>query len=146
MTSFVHDMFLTQKYAIVIDGSVRSDGARLKLGKGITFFDETKPLRFGVLPRSKASPENVKWVTTGGPGSVWHTISAWDNEDGVNIMAGFQAQPCFQQVQVHVIHGYSLFGLKTTSHGKSDIKYEFLRSYLPCEVDFRPKSEYPWIT
>ena len=85
MTSFVHDMFLTEKYAIVIDGSVRSDGARLKLGKGITFFDETKPLRFGVLPRSKASPENVKWVTTGGPGSVWHTISAWDNEDGVNI-------------------------------------------------------------
>ena len=85
MTSFVHDMFLTEKYAIVIDGSVRSDGARLKLGKGITFFDETKPLRFGVLPRSNASPENIKWVTTGGPGSVWHTISAWDNEDGVNI-------------------------------------------------------------
>ena len=87
MTSFVHDMFLTEKYAIVIDGSVRSDGARLKLGKGITFFDETKPLRFGVLPRSNASPDKIKWVTTDGPGSVWHTISAWDNEDGVNFIS-----------------------------------------------------------
>ena len=33
-----------------------------------------------------------------------------------------------------------LFGLKATSHGKSDIKYEFLRSDLPCEVVFRTKS------
>ena len=77
-------MFLTKKYAIVIDGSVRSDGARLMLGKGITFFDETKLLRFGVLPRLNASPENVKWVTTSSTGHVWHTISAWDNEDGVS--------------------------------------------------------------
>ena len=27
----------------------------------------------------------------------------------VQAQAGFQAQPCFQQVQVHVIHGYSIF-------------------------------------
>ena len=61
-------------------------------------------------------------------------------QDQVQAQPGFQAQPCFQQVQIHVIHGYSLFGLKTTSHGKSDIKYEFLRSDLPCEVVFRTKS------
>ena len=83
MTSFVHDMFLTKKYAIVIDGSVRSDGGRLLLGNGITFFDETKVLRFGVLPRSNPSPEKVQWIKTDSPGHVWHTISAWDNEDGV---------------------------------------------------------------
>ena len=61
----------------------------------------------------------------------------------VQAQAGFQAQPCFQQVQVHVIHGYSLFGLKTTTHGKSDIKCEFLRPDLPCEVVFRTKSWIP---
>ena len=83
MTSFVHDMFLTEKYAIVIDGSVLSDGARLMLGKGITFFDGTKPLRFGVLPRESTSPKDVQWITTSSTGHVWHTISAWDNDDGV---------------------------------------------------------------
>ena len=33
-----------------------------------------------------------------------------------------------------------LFGLKTTSHGKSDLKNQFFRSGLSCEVVFRPKS------
>ena len=42
--------------------------------------------------------------------------------------------------------GTQLFGLKTTSHGKSDLKNSYLMSDLPCEVVFRPKSEYPWIT
>ena len=36
--------------------------------------------------------------------------------------------------------GIQLFGLKTTLHGKSDLKNSFLRSGLPCEVVFRPKS------
>ena len=83
MTSFVHDMFLTKKFAIVIDGSVRSDASRFVYGKGITFFDESKPLRFGVLPRSESSAEKIRWITTGAPGHVWHTISAWENEDEV---------------------------------------------------------------
>ena len=77
-------MFTTlEEYAIVIDTSLRIDVNRLVFGKGITFFDEAKPLRFGVVPRSNASPENIKWVTTSSPGHVWHTISAWENEDEV---------------------------------------------------------------
>ena len=36
--------------------------------------------------------------------------------------------------------GFQRFGLKTTSHGKSDLKIHILRSDLPCEVVFRPKS------
>ena len=84
ITSFVHDMFLTEKYAIVIDGSLRSDGSRFLFGKGITFFDGAKPMRFGVLPRSGPSLESIKWITLDSPGHVWHTISAWDNPDGVS--------------------------------------------------------------
>ena len=34
--------------------------------------------------------------------------------------------------------GIQFFGLKTTSHGKSDHKNEFFRSGLPCEVVLRP--------
>ena len=85
MAAFVHDMFLTKKYAIVIDGSIRTEASRLLYGKGMTFFDKTKPLRFGVIPRSAAAKENVKWVATDSPGYAWHTISAWDNADGVRI-------------------------------------------------------------
>ena len=39
--------------------------------------------------------------------------------------------------------GIQFFGLKTTSHGKPDLKNWFLRSDLPCEVVFRPKSWIP---
>ena len=82
--AFVHDLFLTKKYVIVIDGSLRGDSARFKTGKGMYFFDTTKNLRFGVLPRSNPSPENIIWVTTDSPGYAWHAISSWDNDDGVN--------------------------------------------------------------
>ena len=78
-------MFLTKKYVIVIDESMRVDSARIIRGEGLTYFDQTKKLRFGVLPRSNPSPENIVWVTTDSPGHVWYTISAWDNEDGVSI-------------------------------------------------------------
>ena len=36
--------------------------------------------------------------------------------------------------------GILLFGLKTTSHGKSNLKNEFFRSSLPGKVVFRPRS------
>ena len=39
--------------------------------------------------------------------------------------------------------GIQLFGLKSTSYGKSDLKNELLWSGLPCEVVFRPKSRMP---
>ena len=85
MTAMVHDMLLTPNYAIVIDGSVRTDGSRLISGKGMTFFNQERPLRFGVITRSNASPENIKWIVADSPGHVWHTISAWENEDEVVI-------------------------------------------------------------
>ena len=36
--------------------------------------------------------------------------------------------------------GIQLFALKTTSHGKSDLKKESFKSDLPCEMVFRPDS------
>ena len=39
--AFVHDLFLTEKYVVVIEGSLRLDSMRRwKQGKGMTFFDE----------------------------------------------------------------------------------------------------------
>ena len=82
--AFVHDLFLTEKYVVVIEGSLRLDSMRRwKQGKGMTFFDESRNLRFGVLPRENPTVDKVIWVTTESPGYAWHTISAWDNDDGV---------------------------------------------------------------
>ena len=52
----------------------------------------------------------------------------------------FRLSPVFSKFKFMLSVGIQLFGLKTTSHGKSDIKYEFLRPDLPCEVVFRTKS------
>ena len=82
--AFVHDLFLTKNYVIVVEGSLRQDvKTRLIKGQSVTYFDETKNLRFGVLPRKNPSPDNVIWVASDAPGWVWHTISAWENDDGV---------------------------------------------------------------
>ena len=40
----------------------------------------------------------------------------------VQAQPGFQAQPGLQEAQVHILLGIQLFGLKTTSHGKADLK------------------------
>ena len=52
----------------------------------------------------------------------------------------FRLSPVFSKFKFMLLVDIQLFGLKTTSHGKSDIKYEFLMSDLPCEVVFRLKS------
>ena len=70
---------------ILLKGSLRIDPiTRWKQGKGMTFFDDSRKLRFGVLPRENPTLDKVIWVTTDSTGHAWHTISAWDNEDGVN--------------------------------------------------------------
>ena len=52
----------------------------------------------------------------------------------------FQAQPGLHQVKLTFSASIQHFGLKTTSHGKSDFKNEFFRSGLPCGEVFRPKN------
>ena len=52
----------------------------------------------------------------------------------------FRLSPVFSKFKFMLSMGIQFFVLKTTSHGISDIKYEFLRSDLPCEVVFRTKS------
>ena len=43
----------------------------------------------------------------------------------VQAQPGCQAQPSYQQVQVHVICGYSIFWPENASHGKHDLKNIF---------------------
>ena len=52
----------------------------------------------------------------------------------------FRLSTFFCKFELMLSAGIQLFGLKTTSNGKSDLKNEFLKSGLPCEMVFRPKS------
>ena len=52
----------------------------------------------------------------------------------------FRLNLVLSMVKFKLSAGIQLFGLKTTSDGKSDLKNELFRSGLPCEVVFRPKN------
>ena len=52
----------------------------------------------------------------------------------------FMLSPVCCKFKFTLSAGIQPFGLKTTSHGKPDLKNSFSRSDLPCEVVFRPKS------
>ena len=83
MGAMYHDILLTKNYVIIVDGSLRSDISRISEGKGVVFFNKTKKLRFGVLQRVNPSLKNLRWIVSTRPGHVYHTISAWENEDQV---------------------------------------------------------------
>ena len=51
----------------------------------------------------------------------------------------FRLSPVCSKFRFKFSAGIQLFGLKTTSHGKPDLKNSFLRSDLPCEVVIRQK-------
>ena len=55
----------------------------------------------------------------------------------------FRLSPVFSKFRFMFSVGIQLFGLKTTSHGKSDLKNHILKSHLPCDMVFRPKSWIP---
>ena len=55
----------------------------------------------------------------------------------------FRLSRVFSKLNFMLSAGIQLFVLKTTSHGKSDLKNEFFRSDLTCEVVLRPKSLIP---
>ena len=53
----------------------------------------------------------------------------------------FRLSPVFSKFMFMLSAGIQLYGLKTTSHGKSDHKNELFTSGLLCEVVFGPKIE-----
>ena len=55
----------------------------------------------------------------------------------------FRLSPVCSKFKFMLSAGIQPFGLKTTSHGKPDLKNSFSRSDLPCKVVFRPKSWIP---
>ena len=65
-----------------------------------------------ILKKMSDSAQILKEITKNQPSQIIFIKQNFPLDLGqgqVEAQPGFQAQPCFQQVQVHVIHGYSIF-------------------------------------
>ena len=77
--AFLHDYFLTENFAIVVDHSLRLDPSKMALS-GMFDFRADMPLRFGVMPRRCPSVDQIRWFSTDRPGFVWHVVAGWEEQ------------------------------------------------------------------
>ena len=75
--AFVHDYYLTENYIIFPEVSLRFNPKEF-FGehKSMFYFDEDKPLRFGVIDRRHGG--DVRWFETKAPRHIWHTVNGWE--------------------------------------------------------------------
>eukprot|EP00747_Dinoflagellata_sp_TGD_P103685 gnl/TRDRNA2_/TRDRNA2_169039_c1_seq1.p1 gnl/TRDRNA2_/TRDRNA2_169039_c1~~gnl/TRDRNA2_/TRDRNA2_169039_c1_seq1.p1 ORF type:complete len:498 (-),score=103.76 gnl/TRDRNA2_/TRDRNA2_169039_c1_seq1:146-1459(-) len=80
---FHHDMFITENYVVIVDGSMRFDPAGVVKKLPLWNFKPEEKLRFGVFPRSvgKMTAEAFVWIEAPVAGEIVHTGYAFD-EDG----------------------------------------------------------------
>jgi carotenoid cleavage dioxygenase len=83
---FQHDMFFTENYICVIDGSLLFKPKSLVKGGPLWKFNPESKLRFGILPRSgELSADNFIWIDAPVAGEIIHTLNAYD-ENGKIIL------------------------------------------------------------
>ncbi|KAF2848574.1 carotenoid cleavage dioxygenase [Plenodomus tracheiphilus IPT5] len=93
---WLHDFFLTDKYIVFPDISMRRDFSGLMGSSGSVFhFDHEYNLRFGVIPREYKTGDKVTWFTTKRPSSIWHVINAWEQTGPNGSRQILLFSPCF---------------------------------------------------
>jgi carotenoid cleavage dioxygenase len=79
--AWIHECCITENYIVFPDISMRFDRAGLRSeGGSMYYFDETYPMRFGVLPRNFDSNTDIRWIATDSPGVIWHLMNAWEEK------------------------------------------------------------------
>lgn len=81
--AFLHDYFITEDYAVVVDHSFRMDTSKIAEGSAF-LFDLSKNVRFGVILKEPQENENVTWFDTGRCGFVWHVVNGWQSSKDEN--------------------------------------------------------------
>lgn len=79
--SFAHGLVFTDNYSIIWDCSVHFDVKGMFDGGSFFKTKEDYNLRFGLVPKSASSREEVIWIDTGKPGAVVHPLNAWEDDD-----------------------------------------------------------------
>jgi carotenoid cleavage dioxygenase-like enzyme len=74
-----HDYFLTEKYVVFPDISMRFSQDGLLSQNGSCFwFDPDYKLRWGIIPRQFEKGDRIRWFQTSKPGAIWHVINGWE--------------------------------------------------------------------
>lgn len=82
----IHDMGLTQRYALVLDLSVALDAELAMAGSPFPFrFQHDYNARVGLLPRSAESQDEITWCSVSGC-AAFHPLNSYDLDDGRVIM------------------------------------------------------------
>lgn len=102
LAAFYHDMFLTEHYAIIVHSSLRRDPARLARGHSLNYFDASEPLRFGILPRSARSADEMVWIAAPGPGHIWHTATGHEMDNDTLVLYAPKFNSYADNVPIHL--------------------------------------------
>jgi len=88
-TGFHHDMMLTEKHLVLIDGSVQLNAGALVDGSNLWKMNPKSKLRFGVIPRScrDMHPDNFTWIDAPDAAEIVHTLYAYDEDDSIVLWA-----------------------------------------------------------
>eukprot|EP00927_Polykrikos_kofoidii_P033905 TRINITY_DN28740_c0_g1_i1.p1 TRINITY_DN28740_c0_g1~~TRINITY_DN28740_c0_g1_i1.p1 ORF type:complete len:513 (-),score=62.65 TRINITY_DN28740_c0_g1_i1:431-1969(-) len=88
-TGFHHDMFITEHFAVIIDGSMRFDQNGIVQGKPLWGFNPKSKLRFAVFPRStkEMTPDAFIWIDTDVAAECVHTLYAYDEGGKIVLFA-----------------------------------------------------------
>eukprot|EP00899_Mesostigma_viride_P012321 jgi/Mesvir1/2108/Mv16637-RA.3 len=75
----LHDYFLTENYAVVVDHSMRMDIGGMAQGRPAPVWDDLCKIRFGVCPRRPAGPHDIRWLSDNATcGFLWHIVNGWE--------------------------------------------------------------------
>jgi len=78
----VHDIALTKRFAVFLDGPVIFDDALCAEGWAFPYrWDPTYKTRFGLVPFEAVSDDEVRWCEVD-PTAVFHILNAFDLDDG----------------------------------------------------------------
>lgn len=81
--AFLHDYFITKRFSIVVDHSLRMDTKdRIKTESAFEFRHDMN-IKFGLIPRKPQADSKVRWFDSGRRGFVWHVVNAWEEGDVV---------------------------------------------------------------
>lgn len=77
---FHHDMFITENYMVLVDGSMRFTPEGIVKGKPLWMFEQKRNLRFGVFPRAagKMAAQKFVWIEAPAAAEIVHTLYAYD--------------------------------------------------------------------
>jgi 9-cis-epoxycarotenoid dioxygenase len=84
--SFAHNLLFTDRYMIIYDCSVHFDAKALFDGGSFFRTNSAYNLRFGIIPKTAVSREDVMWFDTGSPGGIVHPLNSWEEDDGTIVI------------------------------------------------------------